>query len=99
MGKYSVTVLPCEVCVIGATFGFLFLCRHSHVYCSGDRLLTDVMFANEYGMVSILVGPLNMYKDHPVAFIVRFVLFVISSQLVKWGHWCAACLKCGLFFH
>eukprot|EP01034_Spumella_vulgaris_P022045 gene22044-28139_t len=33
----------------------------------GDRLLTDIVFANQYGMYSVLVQPLNQYKDHPVA--------------------------------
>lgn len=37
----------------------------------GDRLLTDVVFANRFGMVSVLVAPLNHYRDHPVAVVLR----------------------------
>jgi ribonucleotide monophosphatase NagD (HAD superfamily) len=49
------------------------LLQISH-FTSGDRLLTDIVFANQYGMYSVLVRPLNHYKDHPVAVIIRFVL-------------------------
>lgn len=38
---------------------------------AGDRLLTDVVFANRFGMVSVLVAPLNHYRDHPVAVVLR----------------------------
>lgn len=37
----------------------------------GDRLLTDVVFANMYGMTSVLVEPLTFIRDHPGALIVR----------------------------
>jgi hypothetical protein len=39
----------------------------------GDRLLTDVVFANHHGMVSVLVAPLSYTKDHPVAAVLRCV--------------------------
>jgi hypothetical protein len=39
----------------------------------GDRVLTDVMFGNQYGMLSVLVGPLSLIKDHPLAVIIRWL--------------------------
>ena len=39
----------------------------------GDRLLTDVAFANKYGMLSVFVAPLSYTKDHPVAVVLRYV--------------------------
>ena len=38
----------------------------------GDRLLTDVVFANRYDMVSVLVAPIDHYRDHPVAVVLRY---------------------------
>ena len=38
---------------------------------AGDRVLTDVVFANQYGMLSVLVAPLSLSKDHPIAVIIR----------------------------
>ena len=37
----------------------------------GDRVLTDVVFGNQYGMLSVLVEPLSLVKDHPVAVLIR----------------------------
>lgn len=47
-----------------------------HINCflsffKGDRVLTDVMFANQYGMLSVLVAPLSIKTDHPIAVIIR----------------------------
>ncbi len=41
----------------------------------GDRLLTDIVFANIYGMRGVLVPPLSasFWEDHPVAAVVRKV--------------------------
>eukprot|EP01038_Epipyxis_sp_PR26KG_P009448 gene9448-12732_t len=39
----------------------------------GDRVLTDVVFANRYGMMSILVNPLSNVKDHPIAVIISLL--------------------------
>ena len=39
----------------------------------GDRLMTDVVFANQNQMISILVDPLSNTRDHPVAIIFRSV--------------------------
>jgi len=39
----------------------------------GDRVLTDVMFANMNGMVSVLVAPLSYIKDHPIASFIRLL--------------------------
>lgn len=37
----------------------------------GDRLLTDVLFANLNGMTSVLVAPISTRGDHPVAVVIR----------------------------
>lgn len=37
----------------------------------GDRLLTDIVFGNLYGMKTVLVKPLNHFKDHPISIIMR----------------------------
>lgn len=39
----------------------------------GDRLLTDVMFGNMHGMVTVLVNPLSNRRDHVVAVAIRSV--------------------------
>ena len=39
----------------------------------GDRLLTDVLFANQSGMLSILVPPIDRLRDHPVAILIRLL--------------------------
>lgn len=38
---------------------------------SGDRLMTDIVFANQYGMKSVLVEPLTYVRDHPAAVVIR----------------------------
>lgn len=43
-----------------------------HEICMvGDRVLTDVLFANLHGMLSILVRPISIVTDHPVAVLIR----------------------------
>lgn len=37
----------------------------------GDRLLTDVMFGNMHGMITVLVSPLSIKRDHFVAVLIR----------------------------
>ena len=32
----------------------------------GDRVLTDIVFGTQHGILSVLVKPLNIYTDHPV---------------------------------
>ena len=49
----------------------LTLLLYCYCCCSGDRLLTDVVFANRYGMLSVLVAPLSHTQDHPVAVVLR----------------------------
>jgi predicted HAD superfamily phosphohydrolase YqeG len=39
----------------------------------GDRVLTDVVFANQAGMLSVLVRPLSRLRDHPVAIVMRLL--------------------------
>lgn len=43
----------------------------SEIAVIGDRLLTDVLFANDCGMLSVLVAPLSVVHDHPVAVVIR----------------------------
>lgn len=47
----------------------------------GDRLMTDVVFANQNRMMSVLVSPLSNLRDHPVAIIFRFLLYTLSFTL------------------
>ena len=67
------------------------------LFPSGDRLLTDVVFANRYDMVSVLVAPIDHYRDHPVAVVLRYyevvcILYSIdlhfalnlSSKIASW---------------
>lgn len=42
-------------------------------YLSGDRVLTDVVFANQNRMLSVLVQPISFIRDHPIAVILRCV--------------------------
>mmetsp|Transcript_1330 Transcript_1330/g.2156 ORF Transcript_1330/g.2156 Transcript_1330/m.2156 type:complete len:96 (+) Transcript_1330:166-453(+) len=49
----------------------------------GDRLLTDVVFANRYGLLSVLVSPINAFKDHPIATLLRFMERQLLLPLVK----------------
>ena len=49
----------------------------------GDRVLTDVVFGNQYGMLSVLVEPLSLVKDHPVAVIIRYWTLLYSILSVK----------------
>ncbi len=56
----------------------------------GDRVLTDIMFANMYGMYSISVNPLSVSEDHPVARVARsfetsFLLPIIKGMGFKRG--------------
>lgn len=39
----------------------------------GDRVLTDIVFANQCSMTSVLVAPLSYVKDHPIASIIRLI--------------------------
>lgn len=49
----------------------------------GDRLLTDITFANRNGMVSVLVMPLSLKEDHPVAIVIRFLETSVILPLLK----------------
>ena len=46
-------------------------CFRGILFRVGDRLLTDVVFANQNNMISILVDPLSEVIDHPVAIVFR----------------------------
>ena len=54
------------------------------VYQVGDRVLTDVLFANSHGMVSILVDPLSVWHDHPVAVVLRLLETRVLLPLLRW---------------
>ena len=45
----------------------------SEICVIGDRLLTDIMFGNRYGMRTVLVRPISLRQDHPLAVVIRFV--------------------------
>ena len=45
----------------------------SEICMVGDRVLTDCVFANLNGMVSVLVAPLCLKTDHPVSVFIRFL--------------------------
>jgi phosphatidylglycerophosphatase GEP4 len=55
----------------------------SEIAMIGDRVLTDVMFGNVYGMLSVLVGPLSLRHDHPIAVIIRFLETKILLPLLR----------------
>ena len=58
-------VLLNQLCDVGTVYWL--------VCYAGDRVLTDVVFANRHGMMSVLVAPLSVAKDHPIAVIIRYV--------------------------
>jgi len=45
--------------------------KASEICIVGDRVLTDVLFANLNGMLSVLVKPLSIRTDHPIAVVIR----------------------------
>mmetsp|Transcript_35751 Transcript_35751/g.33890 ORF Transcript_35751/g.33890 Transcript_35751/m.33890 type:complete len:242 (-) Transcript_35751:48-773(-) len=49
----------------------------------GDRVLTDVVFANQNGMLSVLVAPLSISKDHPIAVLIRWLETLLLLPLLK----------------
>jgi phosphatidylglycerophosphatase GEP4 len=49
----------------------------------GDRVLTDIVFANQYGLLSILVGPISHWKDHPIAILFRQFELNILLPIIK----------------
>eukprot|EP00981_Chlorochromonas_danica_P012875 scaffold5514_cov166-Ochromonas_danica.AAC.9 len=50
----------------------------------GDRLMTDVVFANVNGMKSVLVGPLSYFRDHPAAAIIRILEVKVLLPIMRW---------------
>ena len=67
-------ITPTEVCIIGLIsffFTFTFLILKYFELFLGDRVLTDVVFANQNKMLSVLVSPLSIVRDHPIATILR----------------------------
>ena len=55
----------------GEVLDFLRPLSAGEVCVVGDRLLTDVVFANQAGMLSILVRPIDRLRDHPAAMLFR----------------------------
>lgn len=49
----------------------------------GDRLLTDIVFGNRNNMKTVLVKPLSVVKDHPIAILIRFVERKILLPLMR----------------
>ncbi len=54
--------------------------RPCEICMIGDRVLTDIVFANQHKMHSVLVRPLSQTRDHPVAVLIRWV--TIASSFV-----------------
>jgi phosphatidylglycerophosphatase GEP4 len=57
--------------------------RPEQICVIGDRLLTDVVFANKFNMLSILVKPLSAIRDHPISTVLRFIERTFILPLVK----------------
>ncbi len=55
----------------------------SEICMIGDRVLTDVVFANINGMVSVLVAPLCVKTDHPIAVAIRFLEVKVLLPLLR----------------
>ena len=55
----------------------------SEICMIGDRVLTDCVFANLNGMVSVLVSPLCLKTDHPVSVLVRFLEVRLLLPLLR----------------
>jgi len=49
----------------------------------GDRVLTDVLFANLNGMHAILVAPISVRQDHPIAAIIRILERRVLLPLIR----------------
>ena len=49
--------------------------------------MTDVVFANQNRMVSVLVNPISNIRDHPVAVILRYRACGFSSSPVMFRFW------------
>jgi phosphatidylglycerophosphatase GEP4 len=45
----------------------------SEICMVGDRVLTDVVFGNINGMMSVLVAPLCLKTDHPISVLIRML--------------------------
>lgn len=50
----------------------------------GDRLMTDVVFANTHGMRSVLVAPLSYLRDHPTALVLRILEVRLLLPIMRW---------------
>lgn len=55
----------------------------SEICMIGDRVLTDCVFANLNGMVSVLVSPLCLKSDHPVSVVIRFLEVRLLLPLLR----------------
>lgn len=49
----------------------------------GDRVLTDVLFANMNGMLSVLVAPICIRTDHPLAAVIRGIERRLILPLIR----------------
>lgn len=50
----------------------------------GDRVMTDVVFANQYDMISVLVDPISHTRDHPVAILFRILELHLLLPIITW---------------
>jgi hypothetical protein len=55
-----------------------------------------VVFANRYGMVSVLVAPLSFTRDHPVAVVLRYAKLqhLPYLSICIYISYCADCSFC-----
>jgi phosphatidylglycerophosphatase GEP4 len=49
----------------------------------GDRVLTDIVFGNMHNMLTVLVKPLTVRRDHPVSAIIRFLEINLLLPFVR----------------
>lgn len=84
-GRMNKNITPKQICVIGKE-----ACLSLYVYSNiasisiGDRVMTDVVFANQYDMISVLVDPLSSVRDHPAAIVFRFLELQLLLPIIKW---------------
>jgi len=83
-------ILPQEICVVGkqpslnTIIATISNCYLSTAIIIGDRVMTDVVFANQYNMLSVLVDPISHTRDHPVAMVFRILELHLLLPIIKW---------------
>jgi predicted HAD superfamily phosphohydrolase YqeG len=46
--------------------------------------MTDIVFANQYNMKSVLVDALSNVRDHPAALLFRFLEIYLLLPILQW---------------